>query len=113
MVLPFPAESVRQTSEAPNLHPHREVLPLDMRRANLVRVGASDDWDHHRGDNFRGREGESTRVWFCCSVVTCHSSLLLKYPPHGSREDVVLCRLWNRARIEHLVVAGQRQVKFL
>ena len=54
VVLPFLAEGVRQAGEAANLHPHREVLALDVRRANLVRVGASDEWDHLRCDHFRG-----------------------------------------------------------
>ena len=35
-ILPLLAERVRQSGQAADLHPHREILPLDMRRADLV-----------------------------------------------------------------------------
>ena len=43
VVLPLFAEAVRQTRESANLHSHRKILSLDMRRANLLWAGASDD----------------------------------------------------------------------
>ena len=52
VVLPLLAESIGQPGESANLHPHGEVLSLYVRRANLVRVGLPDDWDHLRCDHF-------------------------------------------------------------
>lgn len=45
-------EAIRQPGETSNLHPHGEVLALDIRGANAARVGISDDWDHLRGNHF-------------------------------------------------------------
>ena len=55
VVLPLFAESVGQPGESANLHSHRQVLTLDMRRSNLARVGLPDDWDNLRCYHFRGR----------------------------------------------------------
>ena len=41
MILELFGESICQPSEASNLHPHRKVLTLDVRRANLLRIGLS------------------------------------------------------------------------
>ena len=53
VIFPFLAESVCQAGESANLHSHAEVLTLHMRTANLVRVGASDDWEYLHCDHFR------------------------------------------------------------
>ena len=55
VILPLLAESVCQPSEAPNLHPHREVLTLDMGRAYFLGVGMADNWDYLRGNHFSRR----------------------------------------------------------
>ena len=49
------AEAVREPGQSPNLHSHRQVLPLDVRRPNAFRVWVSHDWDHLRIGHFRGR----------------------------------------------------------
>lgn len=33
------AEGVRQPCESAHVHPHREILPLDIRRVDVARVG--------------------------------------------------------------------------
>src|ERR1039458_7222045 len=51
MVLPLLAESICQPRQSPNLHPHREVLALDMRGANLRPVGIAENWFWSRLQN--------------------------------------------------------------
>ena len=54
VVLPFHTEAVRQAGEAPNLHPHRQVLALHVGCANAVFFGVSHDWDLLRTNDFGG-----------------------------------------------------------
>ena len=49
-----PTEAVRQAGEAADLHSHREVLALHVRRANPMFFRVSHDWDLLRTDNFGG-----------------------------------------------------------
>ena len=37
------AEGVRQPGEPPHIHPHVEILSLNVRRADMLRVGRTDD----------------------------------------------------------------------
>ena len=53
-ILPLLAEAIRQPSQPPNLHPHSEVLALNVRCANTLRIGIADDWDSLRGNDFGG-----------------------------------------------------------
>ena len=48
VVLPLFAESIRQPGESANLHSHGEILPFNVAGANLLGVGASDDWHYLR-----------------------------------------------------------------
>ncbi len=43
MIGEFLAESVRQPGEPPHAHTHRKVLALNMRRANLIHIGTSEN----------------------------------------------------------------------
>ncbi len=44
VVLDLLTERVRQASEAAHVHPHREVLALDVRRADVFRIGIASDF---------------------------------------------------------------------
>jgi hypothetical protein len=48
------AEGVRKTGEAPHVHPHREILALHVRRADVVWIGVSLDWFRLAADAFCG-----------------------------------------------------------
>jgi hypothetical protein len=37
------AERIRQPSEPPHAHPHREVRPLSIGRADVLRIGVAGD----------------------------------------------------------------------
>ena len=41
MVFDLLCECVCQASEAAHVHPHRQILPLNKRRADMVRVGVA------------------------------------------------------------------------
>jgi hypothetical protein len=41
-VLPFLREGIRQPRQSADLHPHGEVLPLNNRSADALRIGSSD-----------------------------------------------------------------------
>ena len=45
MVRELLTEAIRQPRQVPDLRPHREILPLHMRRADLRRVRISADHD--------------------------------------------------------------------
>lgn len=49
------AETVRQSCQPPNLHPHREVVPLHMRCADPIGLRISANHDRDRLHDFRGR----------------------------------------------------------
>src|ERR1700677_4371517 len=53
MVLDFFGESVGQASEAPQVHPHGEILPLDVTGRDMVPVGVANDGSCHRSDALR------------------------------------------------------------
>ena len=53
--LDFLAEGVRQPRESPHRHSHREVLTLDVRRADVLRVGLSGDRLHVAAQAFGRR----------------------------------------------------------
>src|SRR5206468_3669350 len=42
MILNLLAERIGQASEAPDLHPHREILPLNVAGADVLRVRGAD-----------------------------------------------------------------------
>lgn len=46
-------ESICKASESANLHPHREVLPFDVRCADFAENWVSPLWDRHGVHNFR------------------------------------------------------------
>lgn len=46
-IRPLLREGVRQSRQSPNLHPHREIVALDMRRTNPIELGSSPLWDRH------------------------------------------------------------------
>ena len=46
---------VRQTGEPAHGHAECQILSLNMRSADLRRVGIAADWDHLRSDDFSGR----------------------------------------------------------
>ena len=54
MVVEFFRERVRQPRAPPHGHPHREVLALDVGRADVLRVGRSAD-NLHLAANADGR----------------------------------------------------------
>ena len=58
--LDFLAEGVGQPREPAHAHPHREVVPLDVRRADVLRVGLS-------GDRY-----QDTRCWYYRGGWSCY-----------------------------------------
>lgn len=43
MVVDLLRETIRQASEAPHIHPHREILAFHVAGADVLRVGIADD----------------------------------------------------------------------
>src|SRR5712692_10180753 len=43
-VLPLSGEGIGQARQSANVHPHREVLPFNVRRTNSLRVWFPPDW---------------------------------------------------------------------
>jgi hypothetical protein len=54
-VLPLLGESVSQARQSANLHPHREILPFNVRGTNPIQFGFSPNWDWDCIDYFGGR----------------------------------------------------------
>ena len=48
VILDFLRESIGQSSESPHRHPHREVLPFHVERADVLHVGITDADDFLR-----------------------------------------------------------------
>lgn len=49
------AESVCESGEPAHLHSHGQILSLDVRRADAIRIGVSADYYWYRLHNFTGR----------------------------------------------------------
>ena len=85
-------ESIRQPSKPPHLHSHSQILPLDMRRANMLRVRVAcphfgydlDDWAwgtdfcylsrlsaEKRLNNREGRGASSAHLSFALPSLHC------------------------------------------
>jgi hypothetical protein len=52
MVLPLPAECVRQSGKPPHTHADVEIVALHNRCADSGRIGLPTDWDHLDGSDF-------------------------------------------------------------
>jgi hypothetical protein len=50
-ILPLLAEGIRKACQTAHLHSDSQVLPLDVRRANLRGIGITHDWDLLRVDH--------------------------------------------------------------
>jgi hypothetical protein len=55
VVLELLAERIRQAGKGAKAHSDAEILALDMRRADALRVGSPDAWDYFRRNHVSGR----------------------------------------------------------
>lgn len=62
---PLFGECVRQAGESANLHPHREILSFDVRRANPVEFWLSPLWDRYGVHHIGGRVAVFTVAGRC------------------------------------------------
>ena len=85
VVLKLLRESVGQASESPNLHPHGEVLTLNVRRANTFRIGGTHNWDHLRAHHF-------SRAIARFAFRECAVHFYQSREIHAVSKGVALCR---------------------
>ena len=53
MIRELLAERIRQTGKSADVHPHGEILPLHVGRADVLRIGFSSDFLRHAGSGRR------------------------------------------------------------
>ena len=102
--LDFLAEGVRQPRESPHRHSHREVLTLDVRRADVLRVGLSGDRLHVAAQAFGRRcpfenlQGGTWSIWLLSRVRYSRSHSVTKSSSHLNRAIGIFKRTVRRQR---------------